>query len=438
MAVAVSIEPAAVAATPGTPVEVTVTVRNDSQIVEEYRLLASGPGGGCVTLEPDHVSVYPGRSETVVARILVARSPGILAGELDVAIQVMPTAVIPEDVEPEITRTTVGEVAELIITVEAFAAVAAEIVPKVSRSRGRKRVRLAIDNNGNAPIAASLIGAGSERLTVNPREPEVVIDPGHAQFVRVTLAPRRRVWRGQAASHPYSVVVTPSAGEPIVADGIHMQEPVFPSWFWKALLALAALIALLILLWNLLVKPTVEEAAREAVAEPLAEVQGQAEAAEQAAAESADSAKAAQEAAEAAATGTPAPVPPPPAPTVANQTNVITLTAGAGAAPVRRGLPDPVPDGSTLRITDLVVQNPQGDVATLTLGYGTTVLLTLSTENYRDLDLHFVTPIEVPAGQTLQAQLSCLIVGDPPGRTPERCLSSILVTSQLVTPPPAG
>ena len=214
MAVAVSIEPAAIAATPGVPVEAVVSIRNDSQIVEEYALSAVGPGGGYVTLVPDRVSVYPGRTETVTARILVPRSPSVLAGELDVAIQITPTMVSVDDADANAddSRTTVGEVAELVITVEEFAAVGAEIVPKVSRSRGRKRVRIAIDNNGNAPIAASLIGAGTERLAVQPRDPEVAIDPGRAQFVIVSLVPRRRIWRGQAASHPYSVTVTPSAG----------------------------------------------------------------------------------------------------------------------------------------------------------------------------------------------------------------------------------
>jgi hypothetical protein len=434
MAVAVSIEPAAIAATPGTPTEVTVTVRNDSQIVEEYTLHAVGPGGGCVTLTPSRVSVYPGRTETVTAQILVPRSPAVIAGELNVAIQVMPLVILDDDIGDP-SRTTVGEVAELVVTVAEFTAIGAEIVPKVSRSRGRKRVRLAVDNNGNAPIAATLIGAGSDKLAVYSRDPEILIDPGHAQFIRLTLAPRRRIWRGQAASHPYSVTVTPSSGDPTVVDGTHMQEPVFPPWFWKALLALAALIALLILLWNLLVKPTVEEAARDAVAEPLAEAQGQAQAAQEEAAAASEQAATAQETAESALTGTPPP-PSPAEPAAVSQTYTLTLTATAGAN-TSRDVPT-VPDGSVLRVTDLVFNNPQGDVAAIQLVYGETVLLSLSAENYRDLDLHFVSPIEVPANQTLQARMQCLVVGQPPARTPTRCLSSVLITGEIVTPTPPG
>ncbi|HEX5859743.1 MAG TPA: hypothetical protein VFY91_16680 [Microbacterium sp.] len=434
MAVAVSIEPAALAATPGVQTETAVTVRNDSQIVEEYTLQAVGPGAGYVTLVPARVSVYPGRTETISAQILVPRSPSVLAGELDVGIQVVPTAAVEEGAEPDPARTTAPEVAELIVTVEPFTALAAELVPRVSRSRGRKRVRLAVDNNGNAGIAAALLSTGSERLNVVPREPEILVDPGRAQFVSVSLVPRRRIWRGQAASHPYSITVAPSSGDPVVVDGTHMQEPVFPPWFWKALLALAALIALLILLWNLLVKPTVEDAAREAVAEPLAEVQGQAEAAQQKAAEAQEAASAAQQTADAAAGGA-APPPPAPVSAEANRTFTLTLTATAGATVERSTPPEAVPEGSVLRITDLVFNNPQGDVATLSLGDGTTTLLSLSTENYRDLDLHFVTPIEIPAGAALEAALGCIAPGTPVGRTPTRCFSGILITGALVTPP---
>lgn len=432
MAVAVSIEPAAVAATPGEPVEAVVTVRNDSQIVEQYALQALGPGGQYTTLLPDRVSVYPDRTETVTVRVLVPRSPAVPAGRLDVAIRVVPTSVAPIDEEPLVDRTTVGEVVELAVTVEPFTSVAAELVPRVSRSRGRKRVRLAVDNNGNDAVAASLLSAGTERLSVVPRDPDLLIDAGHAQFVRVTLIPRRRIWRGQAASHPYSITVTPSTGEPVVVDGTHMQEPVFPPWFWKALLALAALIALLILLWNLLLKPTVEQTARDAVAEPLASAEQQAADAQEAAAGAQQTAQEAKDAAQATSGGTPPPAAP--APTSVDSTTALTLTAEAGAR-VTRAVGPEVPEGGVFQVTDLVFNNPQGDVATVQLFYGETVLLNLSAENYRDLDLHFVTPIEVPAGETLQLRMTCVQVGKPVGRTPSQCLTAALITGATVTPP---
>ncbi|WP_133544080.1 hypothetical protein [Microbacterium sp. BK668] len=433
MAVAVSIEPAALAAVPGEPVEAVVTVRNDSQIVEQYALQAMGPGGEFTTLVPDHVSVYPERTETVTVRVTVPRSPAVPAGRLDVAIRVVPTSAAPTEDEPLVDRTTVAEVVELAVTVEPFTAVAAELVPRVSRSRGRKRVRLAVDNNGNDAIAVSLLSAGTERLSVVPRDPDLLIDAGHAQFVRVTLVPRRRIWRGQAASHPYSITVTPSSGEPVVADGTHMQEPVFPPWFWKALLALAALIALLILLWNLLLKPTVEQTARDAVAEPLASAQQQAAEAEEAAAGAQQTAQEAKDAAQ-SGSGEPPP-PPPPASTTVDSAIAVTLTDQPGGAVATRDIGPAVPDGAVFQITDLVFNNPQGDVATVQLAYDDTVLLNLSAENYRDLDLHFVTPIQIPAGQTLEVRMNCVQVGKPVGRTPDRCLATVLVTGATVTQP---
>jgi len=38
-------------------------------------------------------------------------------------------------------------------------------------------------------------------------------------------------------------------------------------------------------------------------------------------------------------------------------------------------------------------------------------------------------------GATLEATLSCITPGQPPGRTPTRCFSGILITGSIVTPP---
>jgi hypothetical protein len=58
-----------------------------------------------------------------------------------------------------------------------------------------------------------------------------------------------------------------------------------------------------------------------------------------------------------------------------------------------------VPNGQTLEITDLVFGNPDGaTTGTFQVKRGGDVLFELNLGNYRDLDYHFVTPIEVPGG----------------------------------------
>ena len=66
------------------------------------------------------------------------------------------------------------------------------------------------------------------------------------------------------------------------------------------------------------------------------------------------------------------------------------------------------PAAVTLYVTDLVFQNPgseSGQVESLTRDGQ--VLLSENTDNYRDLDYHFVTPIQVNPNQTIALQGGC-------------------------------
>ncbi len=88
-----------------------------------------------------------------------------------------------------------------------------------------------------------------------------------------------------------------------------------------------------------------------------------------------------------------------------------------------------VPKGHTFQLTDIVVQNPQGDAGTVVISAGeNTSALSLGLENFRDSDYHFVTPILVPAGGKVTMTIDCRKVGKPVGaRTPSRCSESLFL-----------
>lgn len=66
-----------------------------------------------------------------------------------------------------------------------------------------------------------------------------------------------------------------------------------------------------------------------------------------------------------------------------------------------------VPEGQTLSITDLILENPDGNTGRLSIGRNDTVLLEVGLENFRDLDYHFVSPIVFRAGQRLVLRAEC-------------------------------
>jgi hypothetical protein len=95
----------------------------------------------------------------------------------------------------------------------------------------------------------------------------------------------------------------------------------------------------------------------------------------------------------------------------------------------------PVPKGSTFRLTDIVVQNPQGDAGTVVVSTGQSFpILRLALENFRDSDYHYVTPILVPAGGRITLTVDCRKVGRPVSApTPSRCAESLFLGGTMQT-----
>ena len=57
-----------------------------------------------------------------------------------------------------------------------------------------------------------------------------------------------------------------------------------------------------------------------------------------------------------------------------------------------------MPVGKTMRLTDLVLENPQGDSGVVTIAVGGRTLLAPALENFREQDFHWASAILV-AGQ---------------------------------------
>ena len=71
--------------------------------------------------------------------------------------------------------------------------------------------------------------------------------------------------------------------------------------------------------------------------------------------------------------------------------------------------------GNVFAVTDIVLQNPTGDIGTVQITRDTKVLMTSALENFRDLDLHFVAPYMFRPGESLIMTIACTTPG--PGST---------------------
>jgi len=404
---------------PGGEATCTLTVRNTGSVVDEYALAVVGDAKEWAVVEPASVSLLPDQSQTVTVRFTPPRSPKVQAGLVPFAVKVMPYE------QPDQATAEEG-----VVEVAPFHDLAAELIPRTSRGRRQGRHQLAIDNRGNTTVDLRLSAADADRLLLFKLDPaDATVGPGRATFTNLTVVPRKRFWRGQPKTLPFQVLIEPvGEGVPLAVDGTHVQEPRLPKWLPKALLALVALVAALVALWYALLRPVIESAAREAAAEEVAEqmsevtaaqseVAAQAEQAEETAAEAQQAAAAAEEAAG-----------------VASE-QALVLSAEAEQAQqlfAGRDLGDPtdfrlgtnvapgaqaeetftVPEDGTLALTDIVLQNPQGDEGLLQIRRENadgdqTVLLETRLENFRDLDYHFVSPVLFGPEETVSVFVDC-------------------------------
>lgn len=383
---------------PGGEAALEVRLRNTGTVVDEFTIDVLGDAAAWAAAEPPTISLFPGADGTVRIAFRPPRSASIAAGPLPFGIRTQSRE------DPEGSTVEEG-VVEILAFFEPFA----ELVPRTSRGSRGAGHDVAIDNRGNTRLNAELEAVDEDRLLrfdVDP--PGIVVDPGMAGFARLKVKPTKRFWRGAPKTRPFQLHVRPEGTMPITLDGAMLQEPVLPPWFVRALIALALLLVAFILLWLLVLKPTIQSAASEAVDKPIAELK--------------DGVNDALSNAGLPTIGpggggaSPSVAPGPSSPSGGSGAPPTPTPTPGG--PVIAGLGSPV-DGrlsattttkkvtGTLFVTDVVFSNPNGREGALVLLRDADHLFDIRLENIRDLDYHFVTPIVLTDGQSLNLSLAC-------------------------------
>jgi hypothetical protein len=282
-----------------------------------------------------------------------------------------------------------------------------------------------VDNRGNVPLRVGVSGTDPDgRLKFTARPAALTVLPGEAAFSTLRVRPRRRHWRGQPVTMPFQAAVVPEGAGPVPLDGTFLQEPLIPRWVPRVLAALLAIALAIGALWFFLLRPTIRSTAKSAVKAPVAQVSKQAAVAQQAAKQSSTNQQQAQKAA-GVATQAAQQADPNAAAKLADKSFTQRLDTAVGTN-TTGSTTFTVPSKTTLVLTDLVMENPQGDTGQLDLIVGGKTLFTLGLANFRDEDYHFVTAIQVPAGQTVVARTKCQVVGTAvPGDG--RCHESVIL-----------
>ncbi len=424
--------------TPGGTASTSLTVRNDSDIVEAYRLEVVGDCAAWTTVEPERVSLYPGTSETVTIRLEPPRSSQVRAGDVPLAVRVLPTE------QPEAVR-----VPETTVHIEEFRELRAESAPKRRRGWLRGRYRMAVRNEGNSPVRLGFRPAQpGEELKFDFRPAALALEPGESAEVVLRVRTGTPVWFGSPVTWPFTVEVA-DAGDGEGEDGAERAEPdpvraplevefvqipIFPTWL---LAVLAALLALL-LAWFMLVRPAVRSTAKEAADQavqnrptPSAEENGQIPGAG-GANQPGGGGKSPQPGTGGGGAGAGAGAGAGSGGGVAGgQQSSATIDLQTGGGQTKTGAYT-VPAGKAFGITDIVVANFQGDEGVVTISFGDRKITTIALETFRNQDYHWVTPISIAESQTVTVQVTCAKPGTPAtGRQAQECHEVLNVSGVL-------
>lgn len=437
-----SLTPTAQPVNPGEEAEVELVVTNAGGVVDSFTLEILGDPAAWARIEPSGLSLFPGQSETAKLRFRPPVDPGLTPGPRPYAVR------ITSNEDPLRPRVEEG-----VLAIAGVPVLTADLSPRTGRARGRRagKYQVALDNRGNAPVLVDLAGYDAQDLVdVTVQPPRIEIGPGAAAFVTARARARRRFWRGPSVLHRFTVAARPvqshsdqpdepngqaaqpgrgvNGPEPLAAS--LLQEAAIPSWVGKAAaLVLLAAIALTAL-WFTVLKPVVKDAATGAANQALNAAGiptggpgsggggGGASPTGSTAGGGAGSGSGGSAASSSPAASVPTPPAGPvlPAP-IAFAVDLKSnghLTAGTHQA---------------YTVTDLVLQNPNGDTGSLTITRGGNTLISTRMENFRDYDLHFVTAITVGAGQSLTISVTC----DKPGGGATSCSPAVLVSGMSHT-----
>ncbi|MDQ6783007.1 MAG: hypothetical protein M3063_06120 [Actinomycetota bacterium] len=241
---------------PGQTATGELSLANTGTIVEQFTILVLGEAAEWTQVEPPVVSLFPQAQQVVTLRFSPPRVHTTPNGYVEFAVKVIPSN------EPE-----ESVVEEGAINVGTFHDVTAELVPRVATGRFTGKQRLAVDSRGNVPVPVAITAIdGAEALKFRVRPSKITTAPGEARFSRVSIRPRQRFWKGSPQQKPYQVQVAAGEDKPVVLDGALTQKAVLPKW----LLPLLLLAALLLLLWFFVLRPIVKSTAVNANAAALA------------------------------------------------------------------------------------------------------------------------------------------------------------------------
>ncbi len=382
MGASLTLSDRAITAVPGGTAMMTASIVNTGPAVDEVAVTVEGEAAAWAVVEPGAIVLFPGAEGEVAVTFRVPEGPRARPGPAPFAVRAVGSG------DPSVAR------ADGVVDVAPYAEARVTLRPEVLQGTRRATGSVLVENRGNAQAEVHLGGA-AELASVTVEPPRLVVGPGEAVAAIVTVTPVRSFLRGQEQRLGFTVTAEGAEHPRLTVAGTMAQRARLPQGGAGLLAGLLVLALLLPLAWFGALRPLVRREAEREVARNNPSAIGPG---------------GGRPGTGAAATVDGSPI-----------DGRLFLT-GAGQTSFT------VPTGRTLRVTDIVLQNPTANTGVLRVKRGDQVLLEVGLENFRTQDFHFVTPITFSSEQRLVLEAQC--TGAAAGGTGE-CTPSALFSALL-------
>ena len=413
MSVQVWFAPDEITVRPGESATLALSVENVGAATESYAVIPAGLAAAWTTVTRTNLTLFGGSRDIVE---VVVRPPAIhttSAGPTTISVRVIPQ-LNPDD--------TV--VAETLIDVGAFDDRRITMLQPLQRVRRRARYEFLVENHGNnlANCRLHLVDpAGRVDGQFDP--PAVGVAPGSSSLVHLRARAGRGGFRPSERQLDFEIEATEPDHAPARGRATLIQTPTVPARALARAAGLIALVGALALAWFGVVRPELRDAAERAVDDRVAELTASGE----------------------LPSGAPATVPST-TPGTAVPVSTVPVPVVVGPAPVEytayridvdaandqeRRSSAVVPAGSEFHLTDIVLQNPHGDLGIASLLRGEEVLYEwdLGQMSSANEFQPRISPLPFQPGDTIVLAVDCEASGRTDG---SGCEIGVLLTGALI------
>lgn len=375
---------------PGGSLTLPLTIHNLGDETESYTIVPAGLTASWTTIVPGNLTLFGGSQDVIDVTIAPPALPSTTSGPTAISIRVIPLGESDDAI-----------VAEATLVIEPFDDCRIVALQPIQRARRRATYEFMVENHGNTVSSCRLhLVDPSERMDGDFDPPAVGVGPGSATLVRLKARATRGGFRRATRTLDFEIEAARQGLDPVVTPMSLVQSPTIPGAVLARAAAVIALLAAAVLAWFAVVKPTIEDAAADQVDRRLEVFTFQ---------DSSD--------------GGPDVV------TSTTQPSTDGTSDSAGIPTfIRLEVDAPgtqtadqsttLADGAGFEMTDVRVENANGDRGTATLLVNTEPLFIWSLENVRgSLFEPRITPIRLQAGDNITFSVKCDEIGDTSSAT---------------------